>query len=449
METAVPNDLTIPANELTITADWERLDQGSPEERACFSAISIYWGNLSLTEGSDGYVKRFRAAPLLSGYHLAEWLAWNWWRLRWEPGRRSSENWSFAHHLTTIGGGYVWPNITIFSDGERTAVISKSTPERPNIPFRYISDSAAVLPSRHFESAIDQFIEQIRGQLREEHILDTNLDRIWNDVRAERSDPDAALYRKIEALLSQEPGEGDETAIDQLIEDGRAVGGPAMSEIAADHVQGAELLTAATLRQIAADVGFDATPSSVVQLQPGAGLPRAAEVPAWRLGAAAARSLREQQRLGDGKIDNAGLAELAGVQVKVLADRTTGQQISFALDKDPTHGRVVFRSKWEAGRRFELARLLGERIVNPRGGKLFPATRAHTYRQKMQRSFAAELLAPFEAADEMLAGDYSPENQQDVADYFNVSPMTIWTMLVNHRRIPREELDAEFDLATA
>jgi Zn-dependent peptidase ImmA (M78 family) len=67
----------------------------------------------------------------------------------------------------------------------------------------------------------------------------------------------------------------------------------------------------------------------------------------------------------------------------------------------------------------------------------------------MQRSFAAELLAPFAAVDEMLAGDYSLENQQDAADHFNVSDRTICTMLVNHGRLEREELDREFELAAA
>ncbi len=444
METAV-------SCELTISADWERLDDGSPEERACFAAVGIYFGDSCLSEGHDGYVKRFRAAPLLSAYHLAEWLAWNWWRLRWEPGRTPIGDWPSAHRLATIGGGYVWPNITIFSDGERTALIAKPTPERANTPFRYIGDTAAIVPSRQLEGALDEFIEQVRGQLREEKVAETNLDRIWNDVRDERHEAGVAQRRKLEALLGQEPGEGDEDAIERLVEDGKALGGTAMSEIAADHPRGGQLLTADNLRDIAASSGFDAMPRDVVALKPDSGLPDASEVPAHRLGALAAQALREQQQLGSTKIDNECLAKLAGVQAQALAPQALADrpQISFALDQDPAKGRVVFRSKWEDGRRFELARILGDRIVSPSGSRLFPATRAHTYRQKMQRSFAAELLAPFAAVDQMLEGDYTPENQHDVAAYFGVSEVTICTLLVNHHRISREELDGEFGLATA
>ena len=67
----------------------------------------------------------------------------------------------------------------------------------------------------------------------------------------------------------------------------------------------------------------------------------------------------------------------------------------------------------------------------------------------MQRSFAAELLSPFEAVDEMLEDDYSVENQKDVAEHFEVSDLTICTLLVNHGRLEREDLDGEFEAAAA
>src|ERR1700692_4013063 len=130
----------------SIDLDWESLDSGPPEERACFAAIGIQARGLWLTEGLDLLANSVKKAPRLSAYHLAEWVAWNWWRLRWEPQSNAPE-WAFAHRTATIGEGYVWPNITIFSDGERTALIAKPTIDRPHTAFRYISDFAAILPS--------------------------------------------------------------------------------------------------------------------------------------------------------------------------------------------------------------------------------------------------------------------------------------------------------------
>jgi hypothetical protein len=67
----------------------------------------------------------------------------------------------------------------------------------------------------------------------------------------------------------------------------------------------------------------------------------------------------------------------------------------------------------------------------------------------MQRSFAAEFLSPFSAVDEMLAGDYSMESQQDVAEHFDVSPLTIQTLLMNHGRVERDAFDTELESAAA
>ena len=134
---------------------------------------------------------------------------------------------------------------------------------------------------------------------------------------------------------------------------------------------------------------------------------------------------------------------LAGVQTEVLTNPTPGPSLSFALDFENAGSRVVLRSKWRTGRRFEIARLLGDRLLARPGERLFPATRAYTYRQKMQRSFAAELLSPFDSMEEMLSGDYSMESQQGAAGHFQVSELLIRTQLVNHRRLDREELEVE------
>jgi hypothetical protein len=375
-------------------------------------------------------------------------MAWNWWRLRWEPRSKASD-WAYAHRVATIGGGYIWPNLTMFSDGERTALMAKPTDERPQTPFRYIVDRVVVIPASEFESELDLLLEQVLERLRIAKIADSNLQKVWNGVCEERRTPELARARKLEALLGRDPDESDPEVLKRLIADAEQLSISAIEELAAEHGQTKETLTADDLREIANRNGFDASPRNVVRFLAAAGLQRGGQVPAWRLGAQAAQALREQERLDGRSISDRQLADMVGVQADILSDRSGAPGISFALDESPIRGRMVLRSKWHGGRRFELARLLGDRIAGPKGGKLFPATRAYTYRQKMQRSFAAEFLSPFDAVDEMLSGDYSAENQQDVAEHFEVSPLTIRTLLVNHGRLEREELDAEFEGAAA
>lgn len=430
-----------------ITLGWEPLDSGSAEERACFAALGVYAHGMCLTEGKDALANRLREAPLLSAYHLAEWMAWNWWRLRWEP-RSKAKDWAYAHRVATVGSGYIWPRLTIFSDGQRIALIAKPTDERPQTPFRYIADYAAVIPASEFESELDLFIDQVLERLESANIADSNLRQVWKSVCDERRTPIVARARKLEALLGRDPDESDPQAVNRLVADGEQLSISAIEELAAEHGQTGIILTADKLRDIASHNGFEASPRNTVQLATG-GLPRIGQVAAWQLGAQAARALREQERLDGEPLSDQRLADMAGVQATVLSDRTGAPGISFALDENANRGRVVVRSKWHDGRRFELARLLGDRVAGPKGGRLFPATRAYTYRQKMQRSFAAEFLSPFDAVEEKLAGDYSVENQKDIAEHFQVSELTVRTLLVNHGRLEREDFDVEFEVAVA
>jgi hypothetical protein len=372
-----------------INAAWETLDSGSAEERACFAAIGIYAQNFCLTEGNDALANRLRQAPLLSAYHLAEWLAWNWWRLRWEPRSKSSD-WAYAHHMTTIGHGYIWPNITIFTDGERTALIAKPTDERPQTSFRYIADRAVVIPATNFESELDTFIEQVIERLRMSGVEQNNLQTVWAGVSEERRSPHLALARKFEALLGSDPDEADPKTLELMVTDAKELSAPAVEELAAEHGQGRKLLTADELRQIAEKKGCDSSPRDVVRLQMGAALSRGGDVAAWRLGANAAQMLRKQEGLGDQPITDKRLSEMAGVHDAIVAEQAGTAPLSFSLDTNPTQGRTVLRPKWRAGRRFELARILGDRIAGSRGGKLFPVTRAYTYRQKILCRRASE-----------------------------------------------------------
>lgn len=435
--------------EFEIRSDWEKLGRGTPEDRACFSALGVRYGNVWLTQAEDAFVNRVRGQVHVSAYRLAEWLAWNWWRLRWEPRTRVFD-WPLAHRMTTIGGGYVWPNITIFSDGERIVWLAKPTQPDPHEPIRYISNIAAIVLPDSFESAVDRFLQQVLGQLHEERILTSNLASIWENVLAERFDPQLAERRKLEALLGFDPDEADEAVLERLVIDAQTMGRAAIEEIAAERPNQGEVFSAAKLGEIANAVGFQSRPRDSVGLDRNTILPRVGQSPAWRRGTEAARALRGQQGLGAAPLQSSRLTQMAAVTSDVVdASKDKYSIFSFALDRTQTHGHIVLRSKWATGRRFELARIIGDRLAGNSDGQLHPATHSFTYRQKFQRAFAAELLCPFDALDHMLHDDYSGEAMQEAADYFEVSPLTVHTLLVNHKRLEREDLDEEGDLVTA
>ncbi|WP_205630878.1 hypothetical protein [Pannonibacter phragmitetus] len=433
----------------SIEADWETLEGAPAEENACFAALGICVNGHWLTEGHDYLANRLRTKPYLSAYHLAEWLAWNWWRLRWEPRSAASE-WGQSHNLSSIGEGYIWPNINIFSDGERTALISEPTDERPATPFRYISSYAAVMPSGQFEAGLDEFFLQVLNRLDAEGVKATNFHSIWSSLKEERASSSLTMRRRLEALLGVDPDEGDTAFIDRLVHDADDVSLPAIEEIAANRGDRGLQLTVQDLKQVAQSSGFELAAKNAVRLHDRSGLHPSGSIPAWLIGARAAQALRDQEKIGGGPISDKTLTEMAGASETVLkTDQQGTVGFAFAIDDERDKGHLVLRSKWLNGRRFELARVIGDRLMASSANKLFPATKAHTYRQKMQRAFAAELLSPFNEVEEALNGDYSAENQSDVAQYFNVSELTIRTLLVNHHRIPRDKIDGDFDSAAA
>jgi hypothetical protein len=430
------------SEKLTIQAAWESFNGGEPEENACFAMFEVKSGPVILTEGYDEYVKRLRNGPLVSAYYAAEWLAWNWWRLRWEPRTRQPD-WPFAHDMATIGHGYVWPNLVFQSDGARIVLVAKPSIRSGAKPFRFIADRAMVVSAAEFEGAVDDFISQVLDRLLQEGVGETNLARVWRDVLSERVDAASSFRRRIEALIGAEPDEGDE-AVERLSADAAEIGSEAVAELAADTGVKGVPHSLDRLKSEARDFGHEAKPSDVVRLANVGALPRIGDVPAWKRGAQAARALREQEHLGAASLSNDRLEGMIAVVRGTIEDKKVGKDLSFALD-EATTSRVVLRSRWETGRRFALARLLGDRIAAPNGGKLRSATRAYTYRQKMQRSFAAELLCPLEPVLDMLQGDFSAESIEDAARHFAVSDRTVRTLLVNNGCLDREDLEGDFE----
>lgn len=423
----------------SINAEWAQLEDGSPEERACFAALGICTDDSCLTFGYDSLLQSVRRAPYLSAYHFAEWLAWNWWRLRWEPHRLSPE-WELSHAMASIGGGYIWPDIRIVSDGRLVSLICKSTPERARTPYRYLSESSTSIAAADFEGEIDRFVESVLQRLQTCGVTSSNLHHIWAEVVSERQDSARSAQRKFEALLGEDPGELDEVQLEHFIANIAATGQEALEEIAANRIPGKAIPDIAYLLELGRTSGTIANPLDRISLY--ARVPHDLDAP-WRVGTRAAQHLRAQESIApDQPITNNQLAQMYGAPREVFAPMDRSTDLSFDLsESDQRHRVVLRRTGRETSRRFALARLLGDALTYTTSDLMRPATHSDTYRQKVQRAFAAELLSPFEAVDHMLDGDYSPENQQDIADHFQVSDRTILTLLVNHQRLERSALD--------
>ena len=443
------------SGELTVSLSSERLASGSAEERATFGLFSVAANGHPLTAGEDIERKELRYGPHVSGYPIAEWIAWNWWRLRWEVGRPRStdENavsrWDFAHRMSAIGEGYAWPNVTIYSDGLQSFLTSESSGSPETALFRYMGAKRQAVPTGSLEAAFDGFLKDILGRLEAEDVRETNLHRLWSDLKEERSKPDIARFRRLEAQLGYEPGEADEAAIRRRLDDAAKLGEKALGELAADATLDTDaldgMMRASDISDIAKREGFEANPDDAIKLGDVTGMPQLGREEAWRVGEFCAKRIRDQENLDGQLISDKQLVEFAGSMRDAISEKN-GQspKISFALAGEDARALVYLSSKMETGRRFDLARLIGDLVFQNQlvqsGEPLFPVTRAYSYRQKMQRAFAAELLSPFASVDEMMAEDYSSdEKRHETAKRFRVSEWVVQTQLLNKRRIDRRD----------
>ena len=322
------------------------LNTGSDEEKAAFGQLQIKTHNQLLTEGADfsGKEVAYRPGPYISGYHLAEWLVWNWWRLRWEPwtiGQGPDRRyWDFAHCLATIGEGYVWPNITVSTDGFWTSLVSDRSSESAASLFRYSGVGFFGVPAADLESAIDQFVPQVVHMANNAGLTDTNLHRLWQDLQLEREDTEMARFRRFEALLGCDPDELDSDGIESRLGDANVLGDRALEEIAIGSASGATdlsgMLSAQQISEITKKAGFDINPEDGVS----ANVPELNQwgnSPAWRIGASAATAVRSQEHLGDGPLTDDGLARLAGTTVGVINKGKHGWRVLMGVQ---ARGRI-------------------------------------------------------------------------------------------------------------
>ncbi len=439
-----------------IAAEWCR-EQGPDitgmpdpmEDEATLAEISIEIGETAFSQVVDLETRQVQNGANLSAYRLAEWLTWNWWRLRWEPAHQNfqrdrSTGWRQAHELAGIGGGWLWPNVTIKSDGFRVVLDARPSQETRAEPLRYIADQTSVIPVDTFEAGVDDLVGRVLERLGEWSAPSNDLCTAWEELSAERNDPESTLYRKIEACLGFDVDEADPGQVEQVIADGDTLGRAAMTEVVADR-----FLTAHVFQETARGrSGFDIAPGDRAETLANSRNGFRDRAP-WEIGAGAANTLRRREGLGDNPVSDRRLAALYGVEERALADGIANGEMAFALHEGDRGSRAVLRSKWKTGRRFEVARLLADSLLVPTEDRLRPATGAYTYRQKMQRAFAAELLCPVESLVRFLEEDFSEDAREEAAERFGVSPLAVTSVLVNHGFVNRGEAEDPEVQATA
>lgn len=425
-----------------IDPQWEPTDHGPAEIRQTSALLRIAVNHRLVTRVDNVWAKSVHEAVRLSAYPLALWLAASWWRLRWEPLPidKPDVDWCMAHEMRSAGHGYLWPPLRIETDGESITVHCLPPPPAGSTEsVRYLEQLHESIPVTEFVKGAETFIQTVIARLDTVGISDTELHALWREVSGERADPEIVAYRKIEALLGFDPDEVLGDVAETLVGLSEEAGEAAIAEIAAAYANRESVVSKIESMKSQAQLqGVQGSLKIVAGIKKDwliQGV-RFASAP-WERGWAMARSARKSLGLDGQPVSDCRLGEI----LEVTEERLIGQgapmaeaHVSLAIRSDDSDQvNLLFRRKGISGRRFEMARWFADALMAPNRDRWLPATDTKTARQKVQRSFAAEFLAPIDAVQAFLGRDLTDEERiEEAGERFRVSPFAIRSQLVNH-----------------
>jgi hypothetical protein len=424
----------------SITTSWTSASFGPAEIRETSGLLSIQFDKYIATRAEDDWSKTVQTSVRLSAYPLALWFAESWWRLLWEPaleGEHITSNWRLGHDTSAAGFGFIWPRLVFESDGENMEVTSFQSTPTVTEPVRYLEGFNALISSSDFERAVDDFISLVVARLDAVGVRDSELHRVWQEIKDERSNPGASEYRRIEARLGFEPDEAPENLVNELTSLMSELGRDAVSEVAPACAGKDPEATFRKIINIADSSGVVGKIGEISKLTNAAKSVGNKGGHPWDRGRNLARLVRSTLSLGVGPLPESQFTDLLGLPPAVLNKNGASGELPLGLAVRGQHGdlKLIFRRHVHTGRRFEAARFLGDVLIAPKNDKWLPSTDAKTVRQKLQRAFAAEFLCPIDALVDFLDGDYSPEKSDEAGEHFGVSPIAVRSQLANHRYI--------------
>jgi len=430
--------------EFLFNAKWMAAASGEPEVRATAAMLEMSVDSISLTRNQDIWAETIRDNVFVSAYPLAMWLASSWWRLNHEPlpPQQPSHDWRMAHELGAANHGFVWPRVIFIPDGEALQLWAGAsmTPDQ-SVQYLQTLDAPKLISLASFRSSVERFINSVLARLDAKELAGSNLAQLWAIVQEELANPEAARRRKLEAKLGFDPDECPEKALEEALNWESVVGETALSELAPAIAASGGQPDLGLIGQLEAADGIIGTPEvsfeDIDHLTFGA---------PWERAVYDARALRKKIGNVNGPISDQDLRGLLGLGSDAVANQSEPRGRSPVAVAMPTNGRqlkIIQRKHGVAGRRFELARFLGEHLrSSDPAPRWLASTDLGTSTQKYQRAFAAEFLCPIDALTSFLGGDFSSYAIEDAAENFHVSEMTATSLLRNNGYIHQSWADS-------
>jgi len=430
--------MTADLDEFRIEWEWEPAPTvRAPEHRATWARIEIKVGADQVTLVEDQESSSSRRSIYCPLYPIAEWITYNWWLLQansrpavpiellqgeslgWHGDRSNAAS---RHCMRSAGDGFWWPNLWVVPEGRATLLRwSADRSYGPDKRFRYLSQGYRFVSAGLVMHVLSGLVESVIGRLRDQGVADVPLIEEWNAIQ--QADDEEVQFCLAAARLGLDAYADPDVPEDALIQASREL----------DGILLADFLDAVDPRQVNTALGWISTARDTVakslhkreSLTAARAAVRAHDVSKsslpWQVGRAQARSVREELKLSSSEPFDPGR------YVEYLAQPSHDRRLQ-ALGGTGVDDRnltvVVGRPANERARRFTLSRAIWRFLAEDE--PVFLVTASYTDRQKIERAFAAELLAPAAGISELLGSDTLVEEDFDeIADHFRVSAKVI------------------------
>jgi hypothetical protein len=432
----------MPDPELAFELAWLGVTEDDPRSRATFASLTFTAGRdrIPVTEVDDGLAQTVRPDIRVPIYPLAQWFVVNWWRLRWEPYTGMSPTWLRAHAMASVSTDVPWPPLRFASDGAFIQLEARAERIRDVAAVRYLREVDLRIPADHFERAVDGLLAQVDARIASCVPGDTDLTELIAELNRERTDPRLARDCKLQALAGLDPGmapaEWLRNASALADAAGRTTGDEVIASIPAlrDGLSGA-IHAVEAMKRSSIDVQL------IGANEPADGA--AAELP-WQRGRRLAAQFRLDHGIGEGPVSMHILEQLLGVRLPLPVSATSTDRAligGYRNGDGSGRTRILVATQRPDNQRFYLGRLIGAAFAATARDHVLPVTNADTAFQKFERSFAQELLCPWQVLDA-----YTDEHGTDddgiaaAAEHFEVSEHLVLSTLINNGKLDRNRL---------
>jgi IrrE N-terminal-like domain len=439
--------VTTHLNEFRIEWEWEPAPSvKTPEHRATWARIEMTVGQEHVTLVEDRDSSSSRRSIYCPLYPLAEWIAYNWWLLQansrpaipLEVLRGGFDTWWNSdrdgvrrHCLRSAGDGFLWPNLLIVPEGSETLLRWSPDPTQSlGRGIRYLSHGYKFIASATVSRVLAGVVESVIARLHDQGIADVPLFDEWDTIQ--QADEDEVQFCLAAARLGLDPYSEAELFEEALVRAGQELSGALLEDFlnAVDPHKidaGLNWLSAAR-KSVSESVGGQELLVQLREVVRGNGSSQG-RLP-WQVGWEQARHLREELHAAPGEpIDPS--------QYMISLTRASGDRRLQAMGGTGRNHRsptvVMGDSVNQNARRFTLSRALWHFLVDD---PVFLVTASYTDRQRVERAFAAELLAPAEGIQQRLSsGTLMEEELDEIAEHFGVSVKVIEHQIRNQRLV--------------